>query len=115
MEESTIFKIALLFSLIGIFIILIVAETLEVKLYKISSITNENLDEKVKVIGKVTSIRETPGLIIIDLKDETGIIKVIVFKEDEININKDDNLEVIGKVIKYRNYLEIETESIKII
>ncbi|MBI2667308.1 exodeoxyribonuclease VII large subunit [Candidatus Woesearchaeota archaeon] len=115
MEESTIFKLALLSSLVGIFIILLVAENLEVKLYNISSITNDNLDEKVKVNGEIISIRETPGLIIMDLKDETGVIKVILFKEGEVNINRNDKVEIIGKVIKYRNYLEIETESIKII
>ncbi len=112
MKESTLFKIALFFSLIGIFLIVVIAENLEIKLYKISSITNSNLDEKVKIIGVVDSIKETPGLIILDVKDETGKIKVVLFKEEKIEINKYDNVEVIGKIVKYKNILEIEAETI---
>ncbi len=114
MNESTLFKIALSFSLVGIFIILIMAETLEIRLYEISSITEKNLDEKVKIQGSVISLRDTPGLTILDINDDTGIMKVVLFKEDDqITINKYDDLELTGKVIKYKNYLEIEAETIK--
>jgi RecJ-like exonuclease len=90
------------------------AETLEIKLHNVSSITEKNLDEKVKIQGSVNSIRETPGLIILEVDDGTGTMKVVLFKEDDqITLNKYDNIELTGKVIKYKNYLEIEAETIQ--
>ncbi|MBI2663118.1 hypothetical protein HYX15_01145 [Candidatus Woesearchaeota archaeon] len=114
MKESTLLKISLCFSLIGVFIILIIAETLEVKQYGISSITDKEVDKKVKIVGTISSIVETPGLFILDIIDETGKMKVVIFKEDDLGFNKYDEIEVTGKVIKYRNYLEIEAETISL-
>ena len=49
-----------------------------------------------------------------NIQDKTSNITVIAFKEDEINLQKNDLIEVLGIVKKYKDKLEIEAKEIKI-
>jgi len=114
MKDSTLFKISIVCSLIGIFILFIVSEKLDLSKSDIGSINKEMLDKKVKVKGYISSIAETPGLYIINLNDETGNITAIVFKEESFNITKGSIIEIEGKVVEYKEKLEINAEIIRI-
>ena len=114
MENSTLFKISIICSLIGIFIILIVSEKLDISQSNIGSINKSMLDQKVKIKGYVSSAIETPGLYIININDETGNITAIVFKEVQINLTKGSIIEIEGKVVEYKDKLEINADLIRI-
>ena len=112
MEENTILKIALLVSLTGILVIIFISGSIEVKEYKIKEISKDLIDKEIKVSGIITRITETPGLLILNLKDSTGEITSIIFKEDPINLTENQEIEIQGKVKEYKNKLEIEANLI---
>lgn len=115
MKESDLFKIALVGSLIGIFVILLIVQNYEVPNYDVSEIDKTILGEMVSVKGNINGITETPGLYILNLADSTGEITVVVFKEDELDIVEGESLEVEGEVTEYKNEVEIIAKEIKIL
>ncbi len=115
MEEKTLFKVALSLSLIGILIILIIAEQDTVRTKDIAIIKTLQLETKVKIKGTITKITDTPTLLILEIKDQTDKIKSIVYKEEEIDIQKSNMVEIIGTLKEYQNELEIEVSQIKIL
>ena len=116
MEEKTLFNISLICALIGILIILFISERKEISDSNISSISKNHLDKEVKVKGYVTTSTNLPGIFILDLQDNTGNITVVIFKEDEnIDIKNGQVLEVTGIVKEYKNNLEVEASSVKIL
>jgi len=106
-KEKDLLKVSLVFSLIGILIIFFLTNTLEVKKYDIGSLSKDNLDDSVKVKGFVSSFIETPGLYIITLKDDTGKIPVIIFKDEELPLREGLELEIIGDIVEYQDKIEI--------
>lgn len=114
MKDSTLLKLSIVCSLIGIFILLIISEKIDISKSNISAINKNTIDKKVKIKGYITSITETPGLYIMNIKDETGEITAIVFKEEPLDIKKGSIVEVEGKVLEYNDKLEISADLIKI-
>src|SRR3989344_6252816 len=128
MKESTLFKFALAVSLIGILALLIIVEKIDLPLNSINSIKNaeeesithsfisylfsifsiKNAKEgEIKVKGTIEGIKETPGLFILNVKDETGNINVIVFKENNLNFTKNSLVEIEGTVQEYQGKNEV--------
>jgi len=112
MNKNILFVLALICTLIGILIILFISENLEIKQIKIENITENMLGKEVRIIATIKNIKTTPGLYILTLKDETGEIKAIIFKEDKLEFKNKDKVEIIGKVIKYKNMLEIQVNQL---
>src|SRR3989338_10897020 len=98
MKESTLFKFALAVSLIGILALLIIVEKIELPLNSINSINDAKKENLIKVKGTIEGIKETPGLFILNVKDETGNIDVLVFKENNLNFTKNSLVEIEGTV-----------------
>ena len=69
MQDKSLFKVSLIISVIGTFLILLISEYSEVKLSNIKDLGKDQLETRVKVEGTVISTRETPGLYIIKIKD----------------------------------------------
>ena len=107
-----IFKTSLIISLLGILILLIYSENITLPTKNIQNITNKDVDKQIKIIGQVTRLTDLPGLMILNIKDNTEQMTVVVFKEEKLNINKNDFLEIQGKVAEYRGELEIIAEKI---
>ena len=114
MHEKTLFKLSLICSLVGIFIILIINESYSLSYSNISLIDNSSIGKTVKVRGFIISISDSPGILIMNIQDKTSNIIVIAFKEDEINLQKNDLIEVSGIVKEYKDKLEIEAKEIKV-
>jgi RecJ-like exonuclease len=115
MKEKTLLKIAIISSLIGILILLYISEHIEIKEFKISEITRDKLDERVKIKGDIIAIKETPGLYILTLKDKTSSIPIVIFKEEPLSLEHGMLIEIQGIVIEYKGIIEIQAEEIKII
>tara|TARA_Y100000310_G_C20402323_1_gene678015 strand:- start:311 stop:661 length:351 start_codon:yes stop_codon:yes gene_type:complete len=111
MKESTLINIALNTTLIGILILLTIAENTTVNSSLIQNITEE--DEYVNVQGLITSSIETPGLYILTIEDNSGKIKVVAFKRDEnITLQKNNIIQVEGTTTYYKEELEIIADKI---
>lgn len=105
-------SVSFMFSLIGILIILSVSFVSSPKLYSISELDKNNVDQIVRVRGNIESFYETPGLYIVNLIDDSGKITIVVFKEDEMNLIEGMFVEVIGSVVEYGNKIEITAKEI---
>lgn len=112
MEEKTLLKIALICSIVGVFIIFIFADRLEPSLVSISGISQSFVDKDVKIQGTVSSFRVTSSVLMLDVRDETGSIKVVAFDKEDFKADKNQAVEIIGKVKEYNNVLEIEAKNI---
>jgi len=113
MKDTTLLKISLCCSLLGILVILFITENIELPESNISNITREDLEKTVSISGRINYITETPGLLIITLEDNTGNITAIVFKEENITLEKGQIITLEGEVIEYKGQLEIQAELIK--
>src|SRR3989344_6158724 len=100
------FKISLSCSLVGVFIILLMTEILDLSRIEIKDINEEMLERNVKIIGVANSVYEGNDILIMDVEDDTGKIKVVVFEKGEFNLSKGDAVEVKGKVVEYEGELE---------
>lgn len=113
MEEKTIFKASLVCSIIGILLIIFISDNLEAKTFNISDINVAMLDQEIKVIGNISAIRQTKGLTILTLKDNSGSIPVIVFKRNNEIFLKGSKVEITGDVSEFKNELQITAKQIK--
>ena len=107
MKEKDLLKVSLIFSLIGILLLFILTYEMKVNFYEINSLSKDNLDSAVRIKGVVESFAETPGLYLVNLKDDTGAITVVIFKDEPLNLQEGLELEVVGTVTEYNNKLEI--------
>lgn len=112
MKDSTLLKISLILSITGIFVLLFLLEFQEIKSTEIQNITKSKLETQVKIQGIITSIKETPGLYILNVKDNSSIIPIIIFKETSLTLEKNMQVEITGKVQEYQNKLEIIADEI---
>jgi len=113
MKDETLLKISLCCTLLGILVILFIVENSEIPESNIGNITKDNLEQTVSVSGQITRITETPGLLILNLKDNTGEITAIIFKEDNLTLQKNEIITIEGKIIEYNGELEIQADLLK--
>jgi len=113
MQESNLFKVAIICSLIGIFVLLMISEHLEPEHVKISSIKlPESNGIIARIKGEVTNVKKMTGLTIITVKDSTGEIPAILF-EDFSKINKSDFIELTGEITEYNEKPEMIINTLK--
>jgi RecJ-like exonuclease len=112
MDDNLLFKICLTLSLLFILILFVISENINLETKDIQNITKKDVDTIIKVTGQVTRISNLPGLIILNLKDQTSEIKVVIFKEEPLNIKQNNFLQIEGKITEYQGELEILAEKI---
>ena len=115
MQEKTLLKISFITALIGLLVLLFILDKIELSNFSISNLSKNEIDKKVKIKAELLSIKETPGLYILEVKDFSGKISVIVFKDEPLNLNKGDVLEIEGQVTSYKDKVEIIAKKITII
>ena len=67
MKETTLLKIALVCSLVGLIVLYFISQRIEVKDYK-PSLLNKNVGDDVKLKGTVTKIDGKSNVVFVDLK-----------------------------------------------
>lgn len=113
MEEKTLLKVALICALLGILILIFISDRITYSSSNIASINSSMLEKELLIKGQITSIHQTPNLFILTLKDDTSEIKVIAFKEN-LKLEKNQVIEVLGTVKEYNSKLEIEAKRIRV-
>jgi len=109
MKQETLFKISLIISVAGIFLLLLLANFLEPKLISIQNITIKMLNEKVKIQGSVLNIEDKETFKILTIKDDSSSIEVLCECK---NISSNQNMEIIGKVQEYEKTLQLQADKI---
>jgi RecJ-like exonuclease len=105
-------KISLTISILGIFALLLISEYSEIPLQNIKDLNKDQLETKVRVQGDLISIKETPGLYLLKLKQSNALIPVVIFKEEILDLKKNSQIEVTGTLTEYNNELEILADTI---
>ena len=113
MKETTLLKIALICSLIGLIILYFISSKIEIKDYK-PNLVNENIGTDVKLEGIVTKISDKGSVVFIEVSQQNPMT-VVLFTNDNINLKNGDNVEVIGEVQEYNGKNEIIAQKIRVI
>ncbi|MCD4759361.1 hypothetical protein K8R33_00550 [archaeon] len=113
MKDKTLLKISFFCSLFGILIILLITETTTIKKVDIGELTNEDIDRLVAISGQVTRITDVETVLIINIKDKTGEMVAMVFKDKIPSLKQYQEVTIEGKVIEYKGKLEIQVEEIR--
>jgi aspartyl-tRNA synthetase len=86
----------------------------------------ENIGQEVRVAGWVENIRDHGGVMFLDIRDEYGVLQVVVHNDELLkNINRECTVTLSGKVVKRdedtinpkiaTGYVEVHTEDIKVL
>ena len=86
----------------------------------------ENIGQEVRVAGWVENIRDHGGVMFLDIRDEYGVLQVVVHDDNLLkNINRECTVTLSGKVVKRdedtinpkiaTGYVEVHTEDIKVL
>jgi DNA/RNA endonuclease YhcR with UshA esterase domain len=112
MRERTFLIVAVIWSLIGLFILIILASFTEPPKLNISELENQ--------IGKiveldavnVVSVSYKEDTVFLTLEDSTGKISAVYFENPKYEIIENDTIAVKGKVQLYKGDLEIIIEEL---
>ena len=114
MKETTLLKIALICSLVGLIVLYFISTKIEVKDYKPSSL-NKNVGDDVSLKGIVTKINDRGNVVFVDLQSQNYVTVVLFTKDENLKLKNGDDVEVIGKVQEYNGKNEIVAQKIRII
>ena len=115
-KKSNLLKISIFISIIGIISVFMVkgyATDLDIPI----SEAENYMGRSIRLSGSISDIFITEtGHGFIDLYDDTGHIKVVVFKSSGLNIihalKRDDTVSILGKIAEYEGELEIIAKDI---
>ena len=86
----------------------------------------ENIGQQVRVAGWVENIRDHGGVMFLDIRDEYGVLQVVVHNDELLkNINKECTVTLSGEVVKRdeetinkkiaTGYVEVHTDDITVL
>lgn len=105
MNEKNMLYLSLIGSFIGIIGLIIVSYFEEA--ITIQEINEDYIDKKIIIIAEIVDIDKKEEVYLLNLKDETGEIKGIIFTNEDIPLEKNKELKISGTITEYQNRLEI--------
>ena len=116
MQEKTVLKTALIISLLGLLVLYMFSDNVQLKEKNIEKITLDNKDEFVKVRGIVSKVIDTEKVTIMEITQPQQIT-VVLFKNENktMPIQEGNQVEIFGKVDEYEGKLEIIADRLRII
>jgi len=114
MKESTLLKIALICSVIGVALLFIFSESAEINEKPIGEIDMTNIGEYVKINGAVTNVVDKENVMILTI-EQPSKINVVLFKKKPVELKQGNYIEVIGKIDDYEGKPEIIGDKIRVI
>ncbi len=122
MNEKTLRNFSIAASILGLIMLFIVSQNLQIRNREISSITPSDVGTTVRVCGDITEKTSSKGgHIFITLRDDTAEIKTVIFNNtaqiiaktiDVYSLKKHDAICMSGEVNLYKGELEIIGEKI---
>ena len=114
MKETTLLKVALICSLVGLAALFFISQKVELKDYR-PQLPGRNIGDDVKLSGKIIKISDSGNAVFMELSQECHVSVVVFANSKPANLNKDDFVEVSGKVQEYNGKEEIIAEKIRVI
>ena len=103
-------KISLIFSVIGIVFLYYLVGNVSLDEKEIDKINY--IDQDIKIKGVVTNIDERDKVAFVEIA-QPNVMKVVIFKDDELNLKINDYIEITGNVEEYNGKLQIIAEEVK--
>ncbi len=91
-----------------------ISEFIEIEGKDIGEITIDDLDKNVKIMGTISNVIDTDKVVIMNVVQPKEL-KVVVFKDRDIDLKKGNYIEVLGKVKEFEGELEIIGDRIRLI
>ncbi len=114
MKEKSLLKIALICSLIGIFVLYLVSEKISIDEIKIEDLENRDIGDNVKIVGRVEQISNLDKVAFLKIGQmKTENIDVILFKDRDIELRKGDYVEIIGEIDDYEGKRQLIANIVK--
>lgn len=112
MKETTLLKIALICSFVGLFVLYLISTKIEAKDYKPSEL-DKNIGSDVKLKGTITKITDKGNVVFIEVNQQNSITIVLFTEDDNLKFKNEDNVEVLGEVQEYNGKNEIVAKKIR--
>ena len=111
-------QVSLVISLLGILLLTYISVSYEPQLYSIHNLNSENINQKVKINGQITGIKEYKDFSIIYIKEKKNLsnpnstIQGLIDLNNKIKINHTQEYYFIGRISDYNKALQINIEKI---
>ncbi len=111
-------KISILVSISGIIALFLLNTSLGSPNMQIKDINQEMINEKATIQGEITYLYiSKDGHVFLKVKDESGEIKVVIFKDSGLSnvygLEEGQKISVSGKIQEYKGELEIIARDVK--
>ncbi|MBW3015257.1 OB-fold nucleic acid binding domain-containing protein [Candidatus Woesearchaeota archaeon] len=105
MKEKTLIKISIIITILGLGILFLIADNIEVTE---DSITPNNIDRDIKVSGVVNKVTDLGKVMFIDIT-EAKPCTILIFKKEyqAYQIKKGDSIIATGELEEYNGTLEL--------
>ena len=115
MKEKTLFKIAFICTVVGLWVLFFISENLEIEEIDVSKIDSIDIGKEVRVIGRVERITDTEKVAFMVVgQEKIESVSVVLFKDGEIFIEQGDYVELIGKLDDYNGEVNIIANAVKV-
>ncbi len=116
MKEKTLFKIAIVCSVIGLIGLFFVSEQITVKEIDVGKITDSDVGKEVRVIGRVERVSDTEKVMFLEVgQEKVESVSVVLFKEDKgIRLKEGDYVELLGELDEYKGEYSIIANAVKV-
>jgi DNA/RNA endonuclease YhcR with UshA esterase domain len=114
MEEATLLKISLSASLVGLAVLLILTSRLQPGDTTIANLSAIEEGKAVRIEGVVQSMRDSGKVLSLQIA-QPQTVEVVVFKENNISIQKGDFVDISGELRDYQGRKEILASRINLI
>lgn len=114
MDEKQLFYISLIGSFVGIIGLMVVSYFYTENITAIQDINEDFIDKNVIILGKFTEVEKKEGLYMLNVQDDTGTIKGVIFSDEDISLEKNREYKMSGLITEYQNSLEITISKIEL-
>lgn len=114
MNNQTLLKLSFIISILGILLLLFLANTIQPAQIKIKNISQQNLNQKIQLTGKIQSIKtyKESDFQILTINDSTDKIDILI--DSPINLTKNQTIMIQGRITDYKNNPQIQADKIKL-
>tara|TARA_Y100000310_G_C20312809_1_gene637008 strand:- start:360 stop:704 length:345 start_codon:yes stop_codon:yes gene_type:complete len=113
MKEKTLLNIALIGSLVGLFILYLVSDIMMVEEISLDRIAGIDYGTKVKVKGIVENVINAENVVIFEVMQPNSV--TVVLFESGVSVSEGDMVEVIGEIEEYEGKREVIGDKVRVI
>ena len=114
MKETTLLKIALICSLVGLIVLYFISAKIEIRDYK-PNILNGNIGDDVKLTGAIAKISDKGDVAFVEIVQKVPVSVVIFKDKNNLKLKSNDSIELYGKIQEYNGKNEIIAQRIRIV